>query len=285
MKHVMNTNFSLLSSITLLFKSDEIIRVTLNNTDVKNLLQSKQKFDVIVQQLTLCEALLGVGYYLQAPTIVFNTIGSMFNIDKLTGNSHPPAYVPDIWLGLTDEMSFIERLKNTLSALATNVFSTLIIEPIQDRVLHEYFPEAPPLTSLASNISLVLLNAHYSIVETPRPYMPNMIPIGGFHVQMAEALPNDLMTYMNEAKDGVVLFSLGSNFKSADLPTDKLKIILETFAEFPQRFLWKFEDDSLEVPPNVLIRKWLPQIAVLSKYRIRKYYIFTSRALLFTPHS
>lgn len=259
----MTANVSSSKGVKALLQSDEIVRITLDSSGVKNLLQSKQNFDVIIQQLTLCDALLGVGYHLKAPTIIFNTVGTMLNIDKITGNSHPSSYVPNMYLGLTDEMTFIERLKNTVTSFMSEVMYSFVIAPVQDKVLHEYFPDAPSLTTLASNVSLVLLSAHYSIVETPRPYMPNMIPIGGFHVQ-PQSLPQDLKTYIEEANDGVIFFSLGSNFKSADLPSDKLDIILNTFTEFPQRFLWKFEDETLKVPPNVLIRKWLPQVAILS---------------------
>lgn len=259
----MSANVSSSQGVKALLQSDEIVRITLDSSGVKNLLQSKQNFDVIIQQLTLCDALLGVGYHLKAPTIIFNTVGTMLNIDKITGNSHPSSYVPNMYLGLTDEMTFIERLKNTVTSFMSEVMYSFVIAPVQDKVLHEYFPDAPSLTTLASNVSLVLLSAHYSIVETPRPYMPNMIPIGGFHVR-PQSLPQDLKTYIEEANDGVIFFSLGSNFKSADLPSDKLDIILNTFTEFPQRFLWKFEDETLKVPPNVLIRKWLPQVAILS---------------------
>lgn len=112
----------------------------------------------------------------------------------------------------------------------------------------------------------MLLNAHYSVVETPRPYMPNMIQVGGLHIQ-SQTLPKELKKYLDEAENGVVYFSLGSNLKTADLPKDKVDVILNTLARFPQRFLWKFENEALDnVPANVKISKWLPQRAILGRY-------------------
>lgn len=54
--------------------------------------------------------------------------------------------------------------------------------------------------------------------------------------------------------------------KSKDLGDARIKHILKAFANFPEyTFLWKFESDKLpmELPNNVLIRKWIPQNDVL----------------------
>lgn len=40
---------------------------------------------------------------------------------------------------------------------------------------------------------------------------------------------------------------------------------VETFSKLKQNVIWKFEDESLEnIPPNVLIRKWMPQSDILA---------------------
>lgn len=55
--------------------------------------------------------------------------------------------------------------------------------------MHKHFPTAPPLEQLLYNkTALILLNSHPSISE-PRPHVPNMIEIGGFHVDEPKALP------------------------------------------------------------------------------------------------
>ena len=69
---------------------------------------------------------------------------------------------------------------------------------------------------------------------------------------------------MDDAKDGFIFFSLGSNLHSDALPLDKRQAILDAFSELRQRVLWKFESDSLEgLPANVKIGKWLPQSDIL----------------------
>lgn len=242
----------------------KISSLTLENAAVRTLLQSNKTFDAVLIDPLLTEALHGFSYFYKAPTIIVSTTGSMYITNKMVGNSYPFAYVPNIWLPFTDEMSFLERTGNTFLSLLTEIIYNFVVLPEQDKILHDNFPDAPPVWKLNENISLLLQNAHYSVVETPRPYMPNMIQIGGIHIQ-PQSLPKDLKDYLDTASDGVILFSLGSNFKTADLPKDKIDIILRSFAKFPQKFLWKFENDDLVVPSNVKVSKWLPQRGILGK--------------------
>lgn len=52
-----------------------------------------------------------------------------------------------------------------------------------------------------------------------------MISIGGAHIKPAKPLPNDIKKFIDEAKHGVIYFSLGTV-----LPTSKLpKKILQPF--------------------------------------------------------
>ncbi|PSN50558.1 hypothetical protein C0J52_03511 [Blattella germanica] len=80
----------------------------------------------------------------------------------------------------------------------------------------------------------------------------------------------DLQEFLDGAKDGFIFFSLGSNLHSDTLPKEKLRALLDAFAELPQRILWKFESDNLPgQPPNVKIGKWLPQSDIFAHPNIR----------------
>ena len=71
---------------------------------------------------------------------------------------------------------------------------------------------------------------------------------------------------MDEAKDGFILLSLGSNLRSDMLTLEKRQAILEAFSELSQLVLWKFDSDTLPgQTPNVRIGKWLPQSSILGK--------------------
>lgn len=78
---------------------------------------------------------------------------------------------------------------------------------------------------------------------------------------------------MDSAQDGVILFSMGSNLKSANLPAEKRDAILKALAKLKQKVLWKWEEDVLPgQPANVKLSKWLPQNDLMGNLAL--YYSF-----------
>jgi glucuronosyltransferase len=75
---------------------------------------------------------------------------------------------------------------------------------------------------------------------------------------------------VDESEHGVIFFSLGSLVRSDKISPEKLNAVLETFRALPQRVLWKWESDQLpNLPPNVMVRKWLPQNDILGDLRVK----------------
>lgn len=72
------------------------------------------------------------------------------------------------------------------------------------------------------------------------------------------------------SKDGVIYISFGSCIRSVDLPPEKLNALLDTFRTLKQKILWKFENETMEnLPPNVMIRNWLPQMDLLAHKNLK----------------
>lgn len=135
------------------------------------------------------------------------------------------------------------------------------------------FPKAHEhdLTNLRSNVALVLLNNHFTM-NYPRPFAPNMIEVGGIHINRAapKELPQDIKSFIESAKDGVVYFSMGSNIQSTQLPVEIRDGLLRAFSNLKQKVLWKWEDINLPGKPNnVMINKWYPQDDILSNPNVR----------------
>ena len=115
------------------------------------------------------------------------------------------------------------------------------------------------------------MNSHFS-KNHPRPYLPNMIEVGGLHLNVKPSeLPTDVKEWIEGAEHGAIFFSLGSNLKSSQLPEEKLEAILKTFSKLKQRILWKWEDDGEmpNKPDNVMLRKWFPQASILAHENVK----------------
>ncbi|XP_037045234.1 UDP-glucosyltransferase 2-like [Bradysia coprophila] len=104
-----------------------------------------------------------------------------------------------------------------------------------------------------------------------RPILPNTIQLGFLHIEPPSPLPHsDLKTFLDNAKNGVIYMSLGSNVKSKDLSSKILAIFMNVFGNSTYDVLWKFEADNLpNKPPNVFISKWLPQSDLLAHPSIK----------------
>lgn len=76
-------------------------------------------------------------------------------------------------------------------------------------------------------------------------------------------LLQDLQKTLDDAKEGFIYFSLGSNIRGEFLSDERRNMFLKTFEKLPYIVLWKFESDLPNKPNNVIIRNWLPQHAVL----------------------
>lgn len=74
----------------------------------------------------------------------------------------------------------------------------------------------------------------------------------------------DLQQFLDEANEGVIYFSFGTNVNSSLVLKGKIDIIVETLSGLPYKVMWKFDHDNPPVSSkNILIRQWFPQQDVL----------------------
>jgi glucuronosyltransferase len=81
---------------------------------------------------------------------------------------------------------------------------------------------------------------------------------------------------MNRARLGIIYVSLGGNFRSSDLPKDKLDMFINVFAALNALdivVLWKFETIELKErhAHNVVIGPWMPQQEILKHKNLRAF--------------
>lgn len=216
--------------------------------------------------------MFGFGQHFNAPVIGFSTFGASKLTTDLVGTPSPLSYVPNQSLDFTDHMIFVQRIGNTLLSGMEEI-AMHFDYVTQCKIYEKSIPgkNKPDLAKLRKNVALVLLNTHFTM-SYPRPNVPNMIEIGGIHINrdVPKELPKDIKQFIESAENGVVYFSMGSNIQSSQLPVQVRDGLLKAFAKLKQKVLWKWEDSNLPgKPENVLITEWFPQDDVLAHPNIK----------------
>lgn len=158
-------------------------------------------------------------------------------------------------------------------------------------MMEKLFPDAknwPSLEEIRRNVSLVLLNTHVTI-GTPRPYGPNMIEVGGMQIQKEIApLPKKIEIFLDDAKDGAIFVSLGSNVLINKLPTDhQLNAIVNAFRPYPNYRILIKSEENIVIPSHkesdVIVEPWFDQQSILAHKNIKLF--ITHGGLLSTTGS
>ncbi|XP_025743222.1 UDP-glucuronosyltransferase 2A1 isoform X2 [Callorhinus ursinus] len=164
----------------------------LNNPKLMARLQ-KGGFDVLVADpVTLCGDLIALK--LGIPFVYTLRFSPASTVERHCGKIPAPAsYVPAALSELTDQMTFGERVKNTLSY------------PLQDYIFQSYWGEwnsyyskvlgrPTTLCEIMGKAEIWLIRTYWDF-EFPRPYLPNFEFVGGLHCKPAKPLPKVLWRY------------------------------------------------------------------------------------------
>ena len=129
------------------------------------------------------------GRHLNVPMIAYSASVLHDWMNEPFGNPANPSFVPSFGLNYAGKMNFKQRLFNTITQFITNAIFKYKTAS-QNKFVEEYFgPDFPDVYELHKNVSLVLVNSHYSL-NGVKPHTNAVIEIGGLHVQdYGEKLP------------------------------------------------------------------------------------------------
>ncbi|CAG9834237.1 unnamed protein product [Diabrotica balteata] len=256
----------LFSFNTIGYKVSELV---LSHSKMQALIKSNEKFDIVITTQFALESVKALAPHFDAHLVLFNNHAANSWMNHFVGNPTLPSLNPQLVLGYPELMSFQQRLINTLVSALMYINHNLLQYPEQNELVHKYISKDIDLPAVQYNVSLVLSNSHSSL-NKPASSVPCMKEIAGFHVKPPKPLPVDLKKYLDEAKHGVIYFSMGSNLKSAEMTQETKDALMKAFSKRKESVLWKFEDDSLPgKPKNVRIEKWLPQSDLLAHPNIK----------------
>lgn len=180
-----------------------------------------------------------------------------------TGIPTPPSYVPIYRSLLSDQMNFLERVKNCMMHLFSNFMEHWTYSQF-DYVIQNHFHDKPrpSICEVYLKAELLMINTDFSL-EFARPLHPNTILIGGLLSKPAKPISQELEEFIAKSGGaGFIVVTLGSMLSSITL-REVIQEMNTGFAHLPQAVIWRYEPsfwpDDLELAPNVKLVDWLPQ--------------------------
>ncbi|XP_068619917.1 UDP-glucosyltransferase 2-like [Battus philenor] len=247
--------------------------MTLQHSDIQKLISDPtQHFDVVIAEWMFNELYTALRVIFDCPFIWFSTTEPFWLVLMTIDDPPNPSYNQDILSTNTPPLDFIKRVQELFCQVNGILNYYFKWNPTQKEdyekiivpVLKRLGKQIPSFDEVKRNVSLMLGNSHVSLGQTIR--LPqNYIPIAGFHIDNnVTPLTKDLKTIMDTAKHGVIYFSMGSNLKSKQMPSEIKKGLLDIFGKLKQTVIWKFEEDLPNRPNNVHIVQWAQQHSILA---------------------
>ncbi|XP_056267963.1 UDP-glucuronosyltransferase 2C1-like [Pseudoliparis swirei] len=221
--------------------------------------------------LVLTDPALGAGIMLAHAL----KVPMVYNVRFITsGEAHmavapsPLSYVPLTGSGLTDNMTFIQRVKNHFFSLIWQVQDKLLISSQYQAVCDRFFGPEVRYIDLLQAADIWLIRVDF-VFEFPRPTMPNVVYIGGFQCRPALPLPDHLEEFMQSSGEhGVIVMSLGTFVN--EIPAEITNEIAAAFAKLPQKVIWRHKGGRpATLGNNTLIVDWMPQNDLLGHPKMK----------------
>ena len=244
-----------------------------NTPEVKEILKNKVVDVVVALPVFGNEAAYFVAHKKNASLVLFITAPvSLPWTNWAVGDIYNPSFIPVVPTGYTQEMTFIQRLINTVVTIVFQFgIRDLYAMPKVHAMLETEFPdeEIPHLNDLIKTASLLINHGSPFLGDGLRPVLPKTIYAGLMSCNPPNPLPQELEDFVQGAEHGVIYVSFGSVIKASKMPEAKRQLFLNVFSQLKQRIIWKWEAPMPDAPDNVLISSWLPQTSLLAHENVK----------------
>lgn len=172
----------------------QLSETVMSHKIMKEFIQSNSNsFDLVLIESFCQEYTVAIGHKFNVPVINLVPAAIWGSISKWLHVPSTFSYIPDLCLKSASEMSFTERLKNTVTGILQLYVENYAYLPKMKEVMNKYFryegwESRPTLERMLNNVSLTLVNSHHAI-GVPRPYLPGVIEVGGMHIKDSKSLP------------------------------------------------------------------------------------------------
>ncbi|XP_045415512.1 UDP-glucuronosyltransferase 1A8-like [Lemur catta] len=146
----------------------------------------ESSFDaVFLDPFDLCGLI--IAKYFALPSVVFGRGVFCHYLEEAAQCPAPLSYVPRMFLGYSDAMTFKERVRNYIFHLEEHLFCHNFYKTGLE-IASEILQTPVTAYDLFSHTSIWLFRTDF-VLDYPRPVMPNMIFIGGINCKQGKPLP------------------------------------------------------------------------------------------------
>ncbi|XP_035684411.1 UDP-glucuronosyltransferase 2C1-like isoform X2 [Branchiostoma floridae] len=163
-------------------------------------------------------------------------------------------------------ISQMQRLENTYLVVLRN----WLYAYIYDDLVRNYVSETDTIHSLTSRTDLWLHQTD-TVLNFPRPSMPNIVQVGGLTVRAGIPLSEDLEDFMQSSgDDGVIVVSFGTMVHT--MSTERKEMFAAVFAQLRQKVVWRYTGEKPAcLGNNTKLMSWLPQNDLLAHSKTRAF--------------
>ncbi|XP_030036369.2 UDP-glucosyltransferase 2 [Manduca sexta] len=252
---------------TLLDALTQVFEVQYTSEPIQNLMKENRRFDlVIIEAYYRITAVYA--YIYKVPAVLVSSFGMSINNPEVIGAPVNPLYYPSVIRQRIVNMTLIEYISEIYNELWVHR-QVYAHEEIENALLKKLIPDAPTIRDVLNNIYVMMLN-EFPPWDWNRPVPPSVVFMGPVIQKSEKELPQDLRTYLDESKSGVIYISFGTTVIESLLPPQKMQIFYKVFSELPYNVIWKWASNKTQnVPKNVKLVKWLPQPELLKHPNVK----------------
>lgn len=259
---------NLISKFKFLYSNSlHMTNITLQHPAMKKLMKSNEKFDLIILDLFLTDALLGLSTVFNCPIVALSTNGPHTWAQNVLGSKRSASHLPHMYTDFTKRLNLGRRLEDAIFYLIENIYFNVYHLPQQKELYEKVFSESNRTFEdvRVSSVVLSLVNSHFSI-SFPKPFLPNAVDVPGMQINedIMNPLPDDIKDFIESSEHGIIYISLNNKIKSSTMDVEKKRDLIAALSSLKQNTIWQFDEDNLNVDPKkIMIRKWSPQYEIL----------------------
>ncbi|XP_078694821.1 UDP-glucuronosyltransferase 2C1-like [Branchiostoma floridae x Branchiostoma belcheri] len=253
---------------TVLFATLSLTEETLSDTQLLRKLKNSH-YDVVLTSPSVSSGPL-VAQYLDLPLVCMTRSLPSGQDIRATGVPNPLAYVPTVSSGLSDKMTFLQRVKNVLVYFVATTVGQMVLDKTFDDIAKRTIGDNFTMSAALARTDVWLYDSDL-MFDFPKPMMPNMVSIHGHMAERVKPLTEKLEKFMQSSGDaGVVLVTFGSMI--AAMPAEKADILAAAFARLPQKVVWRYAGTPPpSLGPNTKTMEWVPQSDLLAHPKTRAF--------------